>query len=125
MGPRPRALQHWLRGPAPDGQQGAWPLHLVRGADRHRPDPLDSWATATTDLSSLTLRGTTRPVTLTVEVNGFGPDPFRGTRAGFPATGEIDRTEYGTTFNAPVGGGVMVSEKIRIEIEAEAVLRKD
>ena len=74
----------------------------------------------------LTLHGTTRPVTLTVEVNGFGPDPYGGTRAGFSASGEIDRTEFGITFNAPVpgSGGVMVSERIQIQIEAEAVLRQ-
>jgi polyisoprenoid-binding protein YceI len=74
----------------------------------------------------LTIRGVTRPVTLTVEVNGFGPDPYGGTRAGFSAQGEIDRTEFGITFNAPVpgSGGVMVSERIQIEIEAEAVLRQ-
>ena len=33
----------------------------------------------------LTIRGVTRPITLTVEVNGFGPDPYGGTRAGFSA----------------------------------------
>jgi polyisoprenoid-binding protein YceI len=73
----------------------------------------------------LTIRGVTRPVSLTVEVNGFGPDPYGGTRAGFPAHGEINRTDFGVSFNAPVPGGVMVSEKIQIEIEAEAVLKKD
>jgi len=72
----------------------------------------------------LTLRDVTRPVSLTVEVNGFGPDPFGGTRAGFSATAEINRTDFGVSFNAPVPGGVMISEKIQIEIEAEAVLRK-
>jgi polyisoprenoid-binding protein YceI len=72
----------------------------------------------------LTIRGVTRPVPLTFEVNGFGPDPFGGTRAGFSAHGEIDRTEFGITFNAPVPGGVMISEKVQIEIEAEAVLRQ-
>lgn len=75
----------------------------------------------------LTLHGSTRPVTLTVEVNGFGPDPYGGTRAGFSASGEIDRIEFGITFNAPVpgSGGVMVSERIQIQIEAEAVLRQE
>ena len=134
------------------------------------PNPLDSTATATIDLSSvntgnemrdndlrstnffdvethpkmtfvstgirqegenllvdgeLTIRGVTKPVTLAVDVNGFGPDPFGGTRAGFSATGEINRTAFGVSFNAPVPGGVMVSERIQIEIEAEAVLRKE
>src|SRR5215471_8422519 len=73
----------------------------------------------------LTIRGVTRPVSLTVEVNGFGPDPYGGTRAGFSAHGEINRMDFGVSFNAPVPGGVMISEKIRIEIEAEAVLTKD
>lgn len=73
----------------------------------------------------LTIRGVTKPVTLAVEINGFGPDPFGGTRAGFSATAEINRTDFGVSFNAPVPGGVMVSERIQIEIEAEAVLRKE
>jgi polyisoprenoid-binding protein YceI len=73
----------------------------------------------------LTIRGVTRPATLDLEVNGFGPDPFGGTRSGFSATTEINRTDFGVSFNAPIPGGVMVSEKIQIEIEAEAVLRKE
>lgn len=72
----------------------------------------------------LTVRGTTRPVSLQVEVNGFGPDPYGGTRAGFSARGEINRTDFGVSFNMPVAGGVMISENVQIEIEAEAVLRK-
>jgi polyisoprenoid-binding protein YceI len=72
----------------------------------------------------LTIRGVTRPVSLTFEVNGFGPDPFGGTRAGFSAHGEINRNDFGVSFNAPVPGGVMIGEKIQIEIEAEAVLQK-
>jgi polyisoprenoid-binding protein YceI len=71
----------------------------------------------------LTIRGVTKPVSLTFEVNGFGPDPYGGTRAGFSARGEIDRTEFGVSFNVPIPGGVMVSEKIQLEIEAEAVLK--
>jgi polyisoprenoid-binding protein YceI len=73
----------------------------------------------------LTIRGVTKPVSLTVEVNGFGPDPYGGTRAGFSARGEINRTDFGVSFNAPVPGGVMISDRIQIEIEAEAVLKKD
>jgi polyisoprenoid-binding protein YceI len=83
-----------------------------------RPDGDDYVVTG-----DLTIRGITRPVDLRVEVNGFGADPFGGTRAGFSARGEINRTDFGVSFNAPVPGGVMVSENIQIEIEAEAVLR--
>jgi polyisoprenoid-binding protein YceI len=73
---------------------------------------------------SLTARGETRPVLLTVEVNGFGPDPYGGTRAGFSARGELNRLDFGVSYNAPVPGGVLISERIQIEIEIEAVLRK-
>ena len=71
----------------------------------------------------LTIRGTTKPVTLKLEVNGFGPDAYGGTRAGFSATGEINRHDFGVSYNGPIpGGGVAVSEKVTINIEAEGVL---
>ena len=74
----------------------------------------------------LTLRGVTKPVSLEVEVNGFGPDPFGGTRAGFSAKGEISRKEFDVKFDAPMeGGGVVVGDKIQIAIEAELVLQQD
>jgi polyisoprenoid-binding protein YceI len=72
----------------------------------------------------LTIRGITHPLELNVEVNGFGPDPYGGTRAGFSATGEINRTQYGITANMVLPtGGVMVSEKIQLTIEIEASLK--
>jgi polyisoprenoid-binding protein YceI len=71
----------------------------------------------------LTIRGITRPLTLKVEVGGFGPDNYGGTRCGFSATGEINRRDFGVNWNAAIeGGGVVVSEKVTITIEAEAVL---
>ena len=75
----------------------------------------------------LTIRGTTKPVTLKLEVNGFGPDAFGGTRAGFSASGEINRHDFGVSYNGPIpggGGGVIVSEKVAITIEIEGVLDK-
>ena len=72
----------------------------------------------------LTIRGITHPLELKVEVNGFGPDPYGGTRAGFSATGEINRNDYGITANLVLPtGGVMVSEKIQLTIEIEASLK--
>ena len=72
----------------------------------------------------LTIKGITRPVALTVEVNGFGPDPYGGTRSGFSATGEINRNDYGITANVALPtGGVMISEKIQLTIEVEATLK--
>lgn len=71
----------------------------------------------------LGLHGVTRPVELAVEVNGFGPDPFGGTRAGFSATGTINRRDFGIDITMPLdGGGVVVGDKIQIVLEIEAVL---
>jgi polyisoprenoid-binding protein YceI len=71
----------------------------------------------------LTIREVTKPITLTVELGGFGPDAYGGTRAGFTATTVINRRDFGVNWNAAIeGGGVVVSDKITIHIEAEAVL---
>ncbi len=72
----------------------------------------------------LTLKGVTRDVPLTLELNGFGPDAYGGTRAGFSATAEISRGEFGVNWNAAIeGGGVVVSDKVTIQLEIEAVLQ--
>jgi polyisoprenoid-binding protein YceI len=72
----------------------------------------------------LTIKGITKPVTLELELNGFGPDAYGGTRAGFSAKTEISRKEYGVDIDMPMdGGGVVVGDKITVELEIEAVLR--
>ena len=72
----------------------------------------------------LTLKGITRPVTLELELNGFGPDAYGGTRAGFSAKTEISRKEFGVDIDMPMdGGGVVVGDKVTVELEIEAVLR--
>jgi polyisoprenoid-binding protein YceI len=72
----------------------------------------------------LTLKGVTRNVPLKLELNGFGPDPYGGTRAGFTATGQINRADFGVTYNAAIeGGGVVVSDKVELHLEIEAVLQ--
>jgi polyisoprenoid-binding protein YceI len=73
----------------------------------------------------LSIRGVTRPVTFRLEVNGFGPDAHGGTRAGFSAATEINRSDWGISYNGPIpGGGVAVSEKVTITLEIEGVLDK-
>jgi polyisoprenoid-binding protein YceI len=73
----------------------------------------------------LTIKGVTRPVSLALEVNGFGPDAFGGTRAGFSASVTIDRNDFGVDIKMPLdGGGVVVSDKVQITLEIEAVLRQ-
>jgi polyisoprenoid-binding protein YceI len=72
----------------------------------------------------LTLRGVTRSVPLALEINGVGPDAYGGTRIGFSATTEINRTDFGVNWNAAIeAGGVVVSEKVSIALEIQAVLQ--
>jgi polyisoprenoid-binding protein YceI len=72
----------------------------------------------------LTIKGVTRPVVLSLQVEGFGPDPFGGTRAGFSATTTINRNDFGVDISMPLdGGGVVVGDKVTINLEIEAVLR--
>lgn len=72
----------------------------------------------------LTIRGVTRPVTLDVEFNGAIQDPWGGSRLGFSASTEINRQDFGVSFNSALAdGNVVVGDKIRIEIETEAVLK--
>ena len=61
----------------------------------------------------LTIKGITKPVTLELELNGFGPDAYGGTRAGFSAKTEISRKDFGVDIDMPMdGGGVVVGDKI-------------
>ena len=70
----------------------------------------------------LTVRGVTRSIVLDVEFEGAIQDPWGNQRLGFSASGEIDRNEFGVSFNAALEtGGFVVSPKIKLEIEAEAV----
>ena len=72
----------------------------------------------------LTLKGVTKDVSLALELNGFGPDAYGGTRAGFTAIGEINRRDFGVNFGAVMEtGGAVVSDKITIQLEIEAVLQ--
>jgi len=72
----------------------------------------------------LTLHGVTRPVPLRLEVNGFqAATPFGDTRAGFSATAEVDRRDFGIEYNMPLdGGGVVIGDRLQVSIEIEAIL---
>ena len=73
----------------------------------------------------LTLKGVTKQVPLKLELNGFGPDAYGGYRAGFSAKGEINRHDFNVSWNATLEtGGFVVSEKVTILLEIEAVLDK-
>ena len=75
-----------------------------------------------TVLGELTIRDVTRPVRLTVEIDGVAADPWGGERVALTARGEIDREDFGLTWNVALeSGGVLVSKKVVLEIEAQAV----
>jgi polyisoprenoid-binding protein YceI len=70
----------------------------------------------------LTIKDTTRTVELELELLGVIDDPQFGLRAGFSASTEVDRKDFGLTWNAAIeAGGVVVGDKVKIEIEAELI----
>src|SRR4051812_45152603 len=73
----------------------------------------------------LPLKGVTKPLTLDLELGGFGPDPFGGVRAGFTAVGELKRSDFGVDFNAVLEtGGGGVGDKVTLILEIEGVLQQ-
>ncbi|MGK5737654.1 YceI family protein [Micromonospora sp. URMC 103] len=73
-------------------------------------------------LGELTIKDVTRQVELEVRFEGVGRSPFGQDIFGFAAHTEIDREDFGLTWNVALeSGGVLVSKKIKIEIEGEAI----
>jgi polyisoprenoid-binding protein YceI len=72
----------------------------------------------------LTIRGVTKSVTLDVTLEGVVKDPYGNHRVGFSGSTTIDRTDFGVSFGALMeAGGLVVANKVAIEIELEAVLQ--
>jgi len=72
--------------------------------------------------TDLTINGVTKPVDFELEFEGVSLDPWGGTRAGFTAEAEISRKEWGLDFNMVLEtGGVVIGDKVKIEIDAQAV----
>ncbi len=75
-----------------------------------------------TVVGDLTIRGTTREITLKATYEGQGKDPWGGQRISFTASARIDRREFGLTWNQALEtGGILVSNEIKINIEVQAV----
>ncbi len=107
----------------------------LRSADFFAVDAHPTWTFRSTGIredgddylldGELTIKGATRPVSFALEVNGFGPDAYGGTRAGFSASTTITRSDFGVDIAMPLdGGGVVVSDKVQLALEIEAVLRR-
>jgi polyisoprenoid-binding protein YceI len=72
---------------------------------------------------ALTIVGVTRDVDLDVRFVGGTPDPWGNLRAVFSASAELDREDWGLTWNMPLeAGGLLVSKRIELEIESELIL---
>jgi len=72
----------------------------------------------------LTIKDVTRPVTLDLEYLGTVTSPWGDQRAGFSATAEISRKDWGLEYNMALeAGGVVIGDKIKLNIDAEAILQ--
>jgi polyisoprenoid-binding protein YceI len=77
-----------------------------------------------TVLGHLTIKGVTRPVELALELEGVGTSPWGQQVLGFSLAGEINREDFGMTWNVGLEtGGVLVGKTVKLEIEGEAVRR--
>ncbi|MZD07448.1 polyisoprenoid-binding protein [Streptomyces sp. SID5785] len=70
----------------------------------------------------LTILGTTKPISIDLEFNGSATDPFGNQRVGFEGSTSILRSEWGLTWNAALEtGGVLVSDKIKLNFDVSAI----
>jgi polyisoprenoid-binding protein YceI len=84
------------------------------------PGPDGDWELA----GELTIRDVTKPVTLKVDFGGGTNDPFGKQRIFLSATAELDREDWGMTWNMALeAGGVLVSKKIKADLEIAAIRR--
>jgi polyisoprenoid-binding protein YceI len=83
-----------------------------------RPLRDNTWEVA----GDLTVHGTTRPVTLQVDFDGGGASPFGDERVGFSAATEVNREDFGLTWNVALeSGGLLVGKTARIELAVQAI----
>jgi polyisoprenoid-binding protein YceI len=74
----------------------------------------------------LTIRDQTHPVVLDLEFQGTAVDPYGNQRAGFEGKATINRKDWGLTWNVALEtGGIMVGEKVKLELGVAAIRRKD
>jgi polyisoprenoid-binding protein YceI len=75
-------------------------------------------------IGDLTINGKTNPVAVEWELTGTSIDPWGGSRAGFEGKATVNRRDWGLAFNVALDkGGVLVSEKVKLEFDISAVKR--
>jgi polyisoprenoid-binding protein YceI len=68
----------------------------------------------------LKIRAQEHPITLQGEMVGPGKDPWGNTKLGFSLSGDIDREQWGLTWNQALeAGGVLVAKKVKLELEIQ------
>ena len=73
----------------------------------------------------LTIKDVTKPITIEFEYTGTATDPFGNARFGFEGSSEINRKDFGLTWNAALEtGGILVSENIKLEFEISTIAAK-
>jgi polyisoprenoid-binding protein YceI len=78
-----------------------------------------------TAIGDLTLRGVTKEMTLTGNLNGVTKDPWGNTRAGFTAEGKVNRKDFGMVWNNTLdGGGLIVGDEVLIKLDVECIKAK-
>ncbi|HEX6150083.1 YceI family protein [Nocardioides sp.] len=93
-----------------------YPTMTFRSTDVSRDG--DEW----TITGDLTIKDVTKPVTIEFEQTGSAVDPFGNTRVGFEGDVTVNRKDWGLTWNAALAtGGVLVSEKIKLEFDISAI----
>ena len=97
-------------------------------AEQHEHITFDSTAIVPVDddtfeiTGDLTLHGVTREIVLKAEVTGTEEDPWGNERVGLEVTGQLNRGDYGMTFNQALGSGnVLVSDKVKLALDISAV----
>ena len=94
-----------------------FPQHLLR-LDSNVERDGDQWAIT----GDLTIKDVTKPVTIVFEETGSAQDPFGNLRVGFEGGTTINRKDWGLTWNAALEtGGVLVSEKVKLEFDVSAI----
>ena len=72
--------------------------------------------------ADLTIKGVTKSLDFALEFHGVATDPWGNTKAGFSARTEISRKDFGLAWNVALeAGGFVVSDKVTIELEIEAL----